>query len=114
MKTIIAGSRQGVTLKDVEEAMAKCGWVITSVVSGCARGVDTMGAMIAERRGIPVHEYPADWETYGKSAGSFRNGQMANNAEALIAVWDGKSKGTQNMIKGATARGLRVFVHCVG
>jgi hypothetical protein len=113
MKTIIAGSREGITYKDIEEAVKNAGWSITQVVSGCARGADKLGEHWAKMNLIPIVEFPADWEGYGKSAGAIRNSRMAGYAEALIAVWDGKSRGTQHMIKVATARGLKVFVHCV-
>lgn len=113
MKTIIAGSRDGVSLKDVEKAVAECGWKITGVVCGCARGADTAGETIGIRMNVPIYKYPADWNKYGRAAGLIRNTQMAENAEALIAVWDGRSRGTQNMIRTAKAKGLKVFVHHV-
>lgn len=113
MKTIIAGSREGVTLRHVEDAVASCGWRITSVVSGGCRGADKIGEFYAEVHGIPVQLFPADWSKHGRMAGPIRNRQMAENAEALIAVWDGKSRGTQHMIKTANQKGLKVFVHRV-
>jgi hypothetical protein len=48
-----------------------------------------------------VKEFPANWVEHGRAAGPIRNGQMADYADALIAVWDGKSKGTGNMINQA-------------
>jgi hypothetical protein len=42
--------------------------------------------------------FPPDWKKYGKSAGYRRNKEMAEVADALVAFWDGKSKGTANMI----------------
>jgi hypothetical protein len=54
--------------------------------------------------------FPADWKTHGKAAGPIRNRQMAKNAEALIALWDGNSRGTKNMIETATKLGLKVYV----
>ena len=114
MKTIIAGSRDGVTLDAVKCAFDACGWNVTSVVSGTARGADQMGELVAKDKGISVHRFPADWDKYGKSAGYKRNVQMAENAEALIAVWDGKSRGTGHMIDIAKSKGLRVYVHLLG
>jgi hypothetical protein len=111
MKTIIAGSRDGITKQDVENAVKMCGWTITSVVSGTARGVDRMGEDIAKRMRVPIHRYPANWTAYGKAAGHIRNAVMADNAEALVAVWDGDSDGTRGMINAAKKRGLKVFVH---
>lgn len=110
MKVIIAGSRSISSLGTVEDAVRRSGFSITEVVSGAARGVDRLGEQWAEREGIAVKRFPADWEAYGKSAGFIRNRQMGDYADALIAIWDGKSKGTKGMIDYAMKRGLRVFV----
>ena len=61
-------------------------------------------------RGIPVRQFKAEWRKFGKQAGVLRNIDMAHYANALIAVWDGKSPGTMNMINVARRRGLEVFV----
>jgi hypothetical protein len=110
MRTIIAGSRDCRSMKAVLHAVANCGWSITVVLSGAARGADTLGENWAEDHDIPVERFPAEWETRGKGAGFFRNAQMANKADALIALWDGKSRGTEHMIRCAKARNLKIFV----
>jgi hypothetical protein len=109
-KTIIAGSRDCTDYSQLIQAVAECGWEITSVVSGIARGADTLGIMYAHNNSLLLDKYPADWNKYGKSAGPGRNAKMAENAEALIALWDGKSKGTKHMIDTATSKGLKVYV----
>ena len=83
---------------------------ITSVVCGMARGADSIGKEWAESRGVAVNKFPADWDNLGKKAGPLRNIDMANNADALIAVWDGKSSGTKHMINTARGKGLLVTV----
>jgi hypothetical protein len=114
MKTIVAGSREGVSIDDVRKAMSSCGWEISEVVSGAARGADRYGEEVAGELGIQVKRFPADWAKYGKEAGHIRNILMAQNAEALVAVWDGKSSGTRDMIRIAKMNGLKVFVYKVG
>jgi hypothetical protein len=57
-----------------------------------------------------VKSFPADWRLYGRSAGMIRNRQMANYADALLAIWDGRSPGTANMISLAKERELRLYV----
>ena len=109
MRTIIAGSRD-LGYSDVLDAIRECGWKITVVLSGTARGVDQHGELWADRNKIAIEDYPAAWSTWGKSAGYRRNEQMARNAQALLAVWDGKSPGTKHMIDIATRLGLKVFV----
>ncbi|MBR1697914.1 MAG: DUF2493 domain-containing protein, partial [Anaerovibrio sp.] len=80
------------------------------IVSGHAPGADTLGERYAHEHGLKCELYPADWNTHGKAAGPIRNAEMANNADALIAFWDGESRGTKNMIETAKAKGLRVAV----
>lgn len=111
MKTIIAGSRTITDYAAVEGAVKASGFTITEVVSGCARGVDRLGEQWGYAHGVPIARFPADWKRYGqKLAGLIRNKEMAQYADALIAVWDGKSTGTGHMIRVARERGLVVFV----
>jgi hypothetical protein len=84
---------------------------VTEVVSGMARGVDTLGIDWAVENWLPWKEFYADWKHYGKSAGYKRNEEMAIYADALVAIWDGKSKGTKHMIDLANKHGLIVYVH---
>jgi len=80
------------------------------IVSGTAKGADKLGERYAAERGYQVHQYPADWDTHGKSAGYKRNALMADNADALMAFWDEKSRGTMHMINLAKEKGLAVRV----
>ena len=80
------------------------------VVCGMARGADTLGEQYAREKGYEVNYFPADWDKYGKSAGYRRNEQMAQNADALVAFWDGQSRGTKYMIDLAYRYGLKVRV----
>jgi hypothetical protein len=115
VKVIIAGCRNitGVDADPlVSEAVHESGWLaeITEVVSGAAKGIDQAGERWAAYMGIPCKRFPAAWSAYGPRAGPMRNRQMAGYADALIAVWDGLSPGTADMIGQARARGLRVYV----
>jgi hypothetical protein len=113
LRTIIAGSR---TLTDADygellEALEGVDWEISEILSGGAKGGDRLGELYAQKRKIPLKVYPADWKTHGRKAGILRNSEMADDADALIALWDGTSKGTGNMIETATKRGLIVYIH---
>lgn len=111
MKTIIAGSRDIHDYALVVSAVARCGWQITEVISGGAPGVDTLGEKWAAENGIPCRRFPADWAKYGmRRAGPLRNSTMASHADALIAVWDGQSVGTKDMIYKALRKGITVYV----
>jgi hypothetical protein len=110
MKVIIAGGREINDYELVLKAVLNAGFDITAVVSGGAPGVDALGERFAEETGLQLFKFPAEWNKYGRAAGPIRNKVMADFADALIAVWDGKSTGTKNMIEQATKNGLTVHV----
>ncbi len=109
MKVIIAGSRDIVDPHVVDDAVRESGFEVTEVVSGGARGIDRMGELWGAKHGIPVKVFRADWEKHGKSAGVRRNREMAEYAEACIAIWNG-SRGTANMIDEAGMHNLKLFI----
>lgn len=111
VKVIIAGSRSIKNGDTVTSAIMESGFQITEVVTGMAAGVDLLGEEWARYNYVSIVRFVPDWDTHGKKAGILRNIEMANYADALIAVWDGESKGTKHMIDYATKRGLKVFVH---
>ena len=111
MKTIVAGSRGITDYEIVHKAVYESPWVITEIVSGGARGVDTLGEQVGAAFNIPVKVFPAAWDTHGRAAGPIRNQQMAEYSEALIAIWDGVSTGTWDMIKRAER--MKLCVHIV-
>lgn len=109
---IIAGSRD---FQDYELLCRVCDHLFkntkpTEILCGLARGADKLGERYALEHGIPVKYYPAYWSLHGKSAGFIRNETMAQNADALIAFWDGGSKGTKHMIALAEKYKLDVRV----
>ena len=83
-------------------------------ISGTAKGADILGEQFAYTYEYDVKRFPADWNTYGKSAGYRRNAEMAKYASeaygVLFAFWDGQSKGTKHMIDLANKYGLEVHV----
>ena len=71
----------------------------SEVVCGMARGADHLGKLWAAFHGVPVVEFPADWDKYKKAAGHIRNAQMAEYGDALlIFIWD-ESRGSMNMLE---------------
>jgi hypothetical protein len=113
MKVIIAGGRDITDYNLVLSAIQESGFEITEVISGMASGVDELAVRYAKENNLPLQEFWAEWNSYGKSAGPIRNRQMASSADALIAIWDGKSRGTKNMIDEATKKGLKIKVYNV-
>lgn len=112
MKIIIAGSR---SFNDYQKLCQICdrelyGKLSVEIVSGTANGADKLGEKYARVKGYSVKRFPADWITYGKSAGYKRNAQMAEYADALIAFWEGKSRGTKHMIDLAKRAKLSIRI----
>ncbi len=112
MKVIIAGCRH---FTDYNLGYLKLEALFTriepsEVVSGGARGGDFIGEQYANDCHIPIRRFLADWEQFGESAGYKRNVEMAEYADALVAFWDGKSRGTAHMIAIAREKGLKVRI----
>jgi len=115
-RIIVAGSRDIPTNKDYLreyfnrlDALSKSKSNI-EVVSGTARGGDRVGEDWAYARDHKLVKFPADWQYHGLSAGYKRNEEMAAYADALVAIWDSKSKGTKHMINIAKREGLAVRI----
>lgn len=111
MTTIIAGSRGITDATVLHSTIKESGFDITAVISGgCKNSPDELGENWARSKNVNLYIFKADWNSLGKKAGMVRNCEMAENADALIAIWDGKSKGTKHMIDTAKRNGLKVFV----
>lgn len=115
MKLIIAGSRDFNNYNLLEKTVLEYYDLsdIDEVVSGTARGADTLGEQFAAKYNIPVTKFPALWDVYGKSAGYRRNVEMGLYGDALIAFWDGFSKGTRLMIDIAREKNLEVIIKMI-
>lgn len=83
-----------------------------TVVSGTARGADTLGEQWAKERGHAIERYPANWDTHGRKAGWLRNNQMADVADAVVVFWNGRKQGSGSwmMIQIAIERDLPLRV----
>jgi predicted Rossmann fold nucleotide-binding protein DprA/Smf involved in DNA uptake len=110
MKVIVAGCRDYNDVGFVLNAMIESKFDIDIILQGGANGVDMCAKIIAIEADLPCLEYPADWDKHGKAAGPIRNREMAGNADALVAVWDGMSLGTKNMIDTARDFNLKIFI----
>lgn len=102
MKIIIAGGRDfndsELMHKAVSDFMKDLSIESFELVCGEAYGADSLGKALAEANDFVIHSFPADWKTFGKSAGYRRNVAMGEFADRAIIFWDGKSKGTKHMI----------------
>ena len=122
LRVIIAGSRDfndyKLLKKSAIEIITKKTMLpdLTRIISGGARGADTLGERFANEMGLEISRFIPDWDGLGKRAGYVRNAEMAkfavedNNDGMLIAFWDGQSRGTKHMIDLANKYGLEVHV----
>lgn len=101
-KLIVAGGRDF----DDYKLLSKSIWSFAnatddeiSIISGMAKGADSMAAYWARENNVMLYEYPANWNGLGKKAGFIRNTEMGKAADGALIFWDGKSRGTEHMIK---------------
>ena len=112
MRVIIAGGRDFNSYSILNKVVSKIINIKEDIIiSGGARGADSLGADWALDHFVPLEVHPANWDRYGKSAGYIRNAEMGECADTLIAFWDGKSKGTLNMIKTMQVNGKPYYVY---
>lgn len=112
MKVLVCGSRGIDDYDVVDEAIDDSRWNPDTIIHGGARGVDSSASMYARIHNIDEEEHAVPewaWETIGGKAGPIRNGYMVSEADAMIAVWDGDSSGTQNAIQQAMDEGIPIY-----
>jgi hypothetical protein len=114
MKVAIVGSRTFINYNLFTNTMDKLSdsglFEVTEIISGGAKGVDTLAERYANEKGIPITVIKPDWELHGKSAGMIRNGEIIRQTEMVVAFWDGKSRGTRNTIGRAMQAQMTCFI----
>ncbi len=112
LKVIVAGGRDfnnyDLLSNKLDILFSKTANVV--IVSGMARGVDSLAVKYAESNKLRVSEFPANWLKHGKASGFRRNVEMARFADACVCFWDGKSPGTKHMIDTAKRMNLKLRV----
>ena len=95
MKIAVIGSRNAYIDDLTPFLPADC----TEIVSGGAKGIDTCAAEYARAHSLILTEFLPQYEKYGRAAPIVRNRQIVDYADTVIAIWDGKSKGTADSIR---------------
>ncbi len=98
MKMIIAGGRNFIgTHNDYDSVVLMIKkYKVTEIVSGCAKGADKFGEYCANLCGLPIKEFPAEWNKYGRqTAGKIRNTEMAQYTDFVFLFPGGN--GTADM-----------------
>ena len=110
MKILVCGSR---TYEDVARVCVTLAGFVEpegeppTIMTGAARGADTIAAREAQGMGLPVELYPADWEKYGSAAGPIRNRLMLDQQPDLVVAF-GEGRGTEDTVREAARRGIPV------
>lgn len=103
MKAAIVGSRTfdnyEILKQFIQSKSAENNLLIDTIVSGGARGADTLGERFAEENNLNKLIFYADWGKYGKRAGFIRNVDIIKNCDVCFAFWDGVSHGTKHDIE---------------
>ncbi len=107
MKVAVIGSR-GLRVKHLGDYLPKD---TTEIISGGARGVDASARDYALEHGLKLTEYLPEYSRYGRAAPLKRNITIIENADLVLAFWDGKSKGTKYVIDNCKKRNIPVTVH---
>ncbi len=111
-KVAVVGGREFTNRKTMFYVLDKYNenFGIKCIVSGGARGADTLAEVYAFERQIPLVIYNAEWDKYGKKAGFIRNVTIAENCDVVIAFPTKESKGTWHTITIAKKMNKPVYV----
>ena len=109
MRVAVIGSR-GLQVNDLRKYIPG---EVTEIISGGARGVDTSAREYAIEHGLKLTEYLPEYNKYGRSAPLKRNITIIENADLVLAFWDGSSKGTKYVIENCKKRNIPVQVYLI-
>lgn len=114
MRVIVCGSRDWTDREAIADRLFRLPPGST-IVHGNAKGADRIAGQEGQKLGHLIEEHPADWETHGKRAGYLRNAHMASlGADLCLAFWDGRSRGTSDMVDRAETHGIPIELYCEG
>ena len=108
MKVAVIGSRGFNDYELVVKTLSKM--TITLLVSGGAKGADSLGEQYAIENNIETKIFLPDWEKHKRAAGMIRNTDIINESEVVVAFWDGESKGTLDSINKAKKLNKKLII----
>jgi hypothetical protein len=118
MKVIVVGNRTGPASTDVWEALLKCRFKKDMIITSGSRGVDEFAQHWAKENDVPLKVILCEGKDSGVLSGPDPgllweecNQKMVDQADALVAVWDGQSIGTKDIIHRAVDKGLHIYIH---
>ena len=109
MKTAIVGSRSIVSA-DIAKYIPEG---TTEIISGGARGADTLAREYAQKNNIKLTEFLPEYNLYKRGAPLKRNIQIIESADIVVALWDGHSRGTKHVIDSCRSRNINILVYTI-
>lgn len=114
MKIAVVGSRNFIDYSLLETTLTKLieshSGELIGIVSGGARGADTLAEIFARKKGYQLTVFYPEWDKYGSKAGFMRNKLIVDASDVLVAFWDGISRGTKSSIDLANDKGIPVHI----
>jgi len=110
MKIGVVGSRSFNDYKLLKDTLDKYLSEATIIVSGGAKGADSLGERWAKENGVETLIFIPDWDKHGKQAGFLRNFEIIENSDIIVAFWDGLSRGTEHTIYNAREDDKEVII----
>jgi len=113
MRIAIVGSREFTDYEFMKEKFFEVtkDLKVSVIVSGGARGADTLAERLADEILAEKAIFPANWKAFGKGSGFIRNSEIVNNSDIILAFPIGKSSGTWDTIRKGQNKGIPVFVY---
>ncbi len=111
MKVLVCGGRD---YDDWDNVFKVLGWIhenigITRLIEGGARGADHIAKTWRDRNNIDGKSVNAEWDKYGKAAGSMRNGKMLSEESPDYVIAFPGGRGTADMIRKSIVAGYRII-----
>ena len=110
MRVAVIGSR-GLQVKNLEDYLPP---ETTEIISGGAKGIDSCAREYAQQHGLKLTEYLPEYSRYRRAAPLKRNITIIENADLVLAFWDGVSRGTKYVIDNCKRRNIPVKIHILG
>lgn len=108
MKVAVIGGRDFNDYERLKSVLSL--FPITVIVSGGAKGSDSLGEKYADENNIKKQIFIPQWDLFGKSAGFLRNTTIIENCDIVVACWDSKSRGTRDSIGKANKLKKDTFI----
>jgi hypothetical protein len=110
-KVLVCGGRDYNDFDRLEDELNRIerAYGVITIISGCARGADSLAIKYAETYGDDVLKFPADWDKHGRAAGPIRNQQMLDEGKPDLVIAFPGGKGTMDMINRSKKANIEVI-----